>query len=86
MKDSSRRAALLRLADTYDRLAATFDGAQHPCKVKARDRTGKELEVFCETAQRALDVYADFCGRGCVDVEIQDLRGNSITKSNSERE
>jgi hypothetical protein len=82
MMDSSSRAAFRRLADTYDRLAATFEAAQPPCKVKARDGTGKELEIFCETTQRALDVYADFCERGCVDVEIQDLRGNSITNSN----
>ena len=79
MKNPDSRSRLLRLADTYERIAESFE-MQPPCKVKGRDSTGRELEIFCHSARQAQQIYADFCERGYVDVVIQDLHGNSLGK------
>jgi len=81
MNHAASRASLLRLADTYERIAAKFETRRLPCKVKGRDGTERDLEILCDTFHEAQEVYADFCGRGYLEVEIQDLHGNSIGKS-----
>jgi hypothetical protein len=42
------------------------------CKVRARDGTGREIEILCNTTQ-AQEVSRDFRERGYRDVEIQGL-------------
>src|SRR5580765_1695316 len=64
MNHPTSRASLLRFADTYEKLAERLEARQLPCKVRARDNTGRELEILCDTVCMAQDVYADFCGRG----------------------
>jgi two-component system, chemotaxis family, chemotaxis protein CheY len=55
--------------------------SQAACKVKAHDTAGRDIEVLCDTIEKAQEAYKELYARGYGDVEIQDLQGNRIDRS-----
>lgn len=52
-----------------------------PYKLVARDDTGRLVEVFCATCDKAFDEAADFRMRGYLDVFVYDADGREVQET-----